>query len=399
MPGAGEAILALEAALRDGIPFRLVLADSHMPDSDGFALAERIKRHSELQSTVIMMLSSDDGPDHVARCEELGIVSYLLKPIKQSELFDCIVAGLGITSAEMNQVSVAEGAVTQTRPLRILLAEDSPVNQKLAIGVLERYGHHIVVANHGKEAVAILAAQPAFDLVLMDVQMPEMDGYEATAKIRELEKGLGGEAAGSRDWGLDQGARPKTPKSEPLIPNLQSPIPTRHVPIIAMTAHAMKGDRERCLEAGMDAYIAKPIRAKKLLQTIEEVLVNQPASSNPPRGANREQFDWSEAREAVQGDEGLLRVVVEAMLEECPLVMAAIRQSLAGKDAAAVRLNSHRLKGAVRYFSSSGAYQAAYRLEVMGEQGNLDKAEEAFSALEGEIERLMPILVDYVRGG
>jgi CheY-like chemotaxis protein len=208
-----------------------------MPELDGFELARQVKLDPELGSTVIMMLTSGDRPGDIARCEQLGVAAYLLKPIHQSELLESITLALGaVTSQGDGATPIAVEEPLPLRPLRILLAEDSLVNQKLAGGLLAKYGHTVVVANDGNEALAALEAQE-FDLVLMDVQMPGMDGFEATAAIRAREKHSG-----------------------------------RHVPIVAMTAHAMKGDRERCLEAGMDDYVAKPISVKHLLAKIGAVL-------------------------------------------------------------------------------------------------------------------------------
>jgi two-component system, sensor histidine kinase and response regulator len=235
---AQQALEALRQAHQAGRPFSLVLDDACMPAVDGFQLAEHIRADKNLGSTIIMMLTSGDRPGDVQRCSQLGIGTYLLKPIKQSELFDALMSELGITSAEDESTAAsAEQSVTaESRPLRVLLAEDSLFNQKLAVALLEKRGHSVTVAQHGREALAAIE-QNAFDLVLMDVQMPEMDGLEATRAIREWEK--------DRDHRL---------------------------PIVAMTAHAMKGDRERCLEAGMDAYVAKPVRAKDLFETIDQVM-------------------------------------------------------------------------------------------------------------------------------
>ena len=234
---AQEALPLLRRAQRAGKACSLVLIDANMPEIDGFDLAEELKADGDLGSTVIMMLTSGDRPGDVARCEQLGVAAYLLKPVKQSELFDAIVMALGITSAEdETPETVVAQPSGQTAAFRVLLAEDSLVNQKLATGILEKRGHTVAIANHGREALAALAAQ-AFDVVLMDVQMPEMDGFETTAAIRAEEEETG-----------------------------------THLPIIAMTAHAMKGDREQCLAAGMDAYVAKPIRAKELLEAIRAVL-------------------------------------------------------------------------------------------------------------------------------
>ncbi len=362
--GASEALAVLRRAYGAGEPFALVLTDANMPDVDGFALAEQIKRDTQLSSTVIMMLTSGDRPGDVTRCEQVGVAAYLLKPIKQSELFDAVAMALGITTPEdeVSQAAVTERP-SRIRPLRVLLAEDSLVNQKLAVGLLEKHGHTVVVANHGREAIAAWESQP-FDLVLMDVQMPEMDGFEATAVIRTKEKRT-----------------------------------AAHIPIVAMTAHAMKGDRERCLEAGMDAYIAKPIRAQEVFDTIEAVLGGSAQAAAPPEQAppGEQALDWSEALRAVKGDHALLQTVVAAVLQESPRMMRAVRRAIADGDAAALRLAAHTLKGSIRYFGPSPAYDHAVCLERMGEQGNLQNAQGILAALEKEMGRLTPLLLDLAR--
>ncbi len=363
-----EALKRLREAQAVGGPFRLVLTDANMPRRDGFSLTEEIKHDPELGSTVIMMLTSGNRPGDIARCKELGVATYLLKPIKQSELFDAIMVALGITHVDEEERGAAgRRPPRRVRPLRILLAEDSLVNQKLAVGLLERQGHSVAVANNGREAVAALETGE-YDLVLMDVQMPEMDGLEATAAIRHREQQT-----------------------------------DRHVPIIAMTAHAMKGDRERCLAAGMDEYIAKPIRAHRLFDTIDALVGDREGESPPPEeepgGESGRIFRFEDALAAVKGDEELLRVVVETFLAEAPRLMQEIRNALAAKDPAALRIAAHTLKGSIRYFGSTRAFDLAFRLESLGRSGNLEGAEETWEQLDAEIVLLTRVLVDYLQEG
>ena len=363
--GVDEALEVLRQAQQDDEPFGLILTDANMPEIDGFALAHRVKRDGELQSTVIMMLTSGDRPGDVARCERLGIASYLLKPVKQSELFDAIVMALGVTAAE--EPEPAEESASSAAPLppqRVLLAEDSLVNQKLAVGLLQKYGHTVVVANHGREALAAWQAQP-FDVILMDVQMPELDGFEATEAIRTRERKTG----------------------------------TR-TPIIALTAHAMKGDRRRCLEAGMDAYVAKPIRVQQLLETMRSVigapdgpLPESPSDRAVASGAESP-VDWSEALATVEGDRALLGEMIEAFREESPRLMDAIRQAVADGDGEALRIAAHTLKGPLRSFGAGAAFEPAFRLEQIGRQGDLTDAEATSVVLEAELARLLPALDD-----
>ncbi len=232
---AVQAMDLLQAANRAGTPYPLVLTDAHMPDIDGFTLTKSLRSDPDLAATKVIMLTSGDRPEDTAHCAGLGIAAYLLKPAKQSELLEAIERTMGVLTAKRDLTATMANAPV-TRPLRILLAEDSMVNQKLAVALLERQGHTVVIATNGREAVKAVDRE-SFDLILMDVQMPEMDGMEATAAIRLREEANG-----------------------------------MHTPIIAMTAHALKGDRERCLQAGMDGYVAKPIRPKELYRTLAAAL-------------------------------------------------------------------------------------------------------------------------------
>jgi signal transduction histidine kinase/DNA-binding response OmpR family regulator len=233
--GGLAALSELQHAVALSTPFPLVLLDACMPDMDGFALAERIREMPELAGATIMMLASADLLGDAARCRALGIAAYLAKPVTQSSLLDAILTVLGSEVPVEAAATLLSAVQEAQRPLRILLAEDNIVNQKLVVRLLEKRGHVVLVAKNGRDALAAVE-QYQFDAVLMDLQMPEMDGFEATAAIRAREKG---------------GPR---------------------LPIIALTAHAMKGDEERCLEAGMDAYASKPIDAKKLFDVIERVV-------------------------------------------------------------------------------------------------------------------------------
>ncbi|HZV60376.1 MAG TPA: response regulator [Candidatus Eremiobacteraceae bacterium] len=225
-----KAVTVLQEAIGLGRIFPLILLDAQMPEMDGFALAECIKRNPEWKSATIMMLSSAGQRGDAKRCRELGVAAYLTKPVRQAELLDAILAALGTKPREKAEVPlVPRHSLRESgERLQILLVEDNTVNQMLAVRLLEKRGHTVVVAENGKEALAVLEKQ-SFDLVFMDVQMPVMDGLQATAAIREREKKTG-----------------------------------RHIPVIAMTAHAMVGDRELCIAAGMDNYITKPIMPDEL---------------------------------------------------------------------------------------------------------------------------------------
>ena len=230
--GGREALAELSAAREAGEPYRLILTDMHMPLMDGFALVEQIRNSPELSTATIMMLTSAGHRGDAARCQELGVSAYLLKPIRQSELREAVARVLGASRQEGAIPLVTRFSLQDAREpnafLSVLIAEDNLVNQRLAVRLLEKRGHQVAVAATGIEALKALEKEK-FDLVLMDVQMPEMDGLEAAMAIRQKEKGSG-----------------------------------FHQPIVALTAHAMKGDREKCLAAGMDGYLTKPIRPQEL---------------------------------------------------------------------------------------------------------------------------------------
>jgi signal transduction histidine kinase/CheY-like chemotaxis protein len=237
--GGRAALQAIEVANGMGRPFPLILLDGQMPDIDGFALAELIQKDPGMMDATIMMLTSAGHLGDAARCRELGISAYLVKPIRQTQLLNGICQVLNRVSTEKNVPLVTRHTLEETsHRSHVLLAEDNVVNQILAIRLLEKRGYSVIVANNGEEAVEALK-NGHIDVVLMDIQMPVMDGFEASAAIRAKEKLNGG-----------------------------------HVPIIAMTAHALKGDQERCIASGMDAYISKPIRTSELFSTIESVLKN-----------------------------------------------------------------------------------------------------------------------------
>jgi len=366
------ALTTLEQAVEAGAPFPLVLLDAMMPEMDGFAVAERIKHTPRLAGATIMMLTSARQPGDAARCRELGIMAYLTKPIKPSDLFDAILKALtqasedfrpqsgqnGVPSGLESTSPVLESKSPLRRRLRILLAEDNLVNQTLAVRLLEKHGHTVAVANNGKEALAAFEKE-SFDLVLMDVQMPEMDGFEATAAIREKEKGTGG-----------------------------------HIPIIAMTAHAMKGDRERCLAAGMEDYISKPVRAKELFEAIDRIVTNEtPLRAEETQESMTVQVINPEEILALLGDDrALLRELVNLFLQEAPRMLARIQQALACGDSKELERAAHSLKGALGNLAAPAAYEVALRLETLGREGDLTGAEKAFATLEAEIGRLKPAL-------
>jgi two-component system sensor histidine kinase/response regulator len=242
--GGRAALQALEIAKSTGHPFPLILLDGQMPDMDGFALAAQIQKDPGLLAVTIMMLTSAGHLGDAARCRDLGVSAYLVKPIRQTELLDGICQVLNKVASPKSMPLVTRHTLREDKHRsRVLLAEDNPVNQTLAVRLLEKRGYFVTVASNGAEAIEAFENNQ-FDLVLMDIQMPLMDGFEATAAIRAKEKLTG-----------------------------------RHIAIIAMTAHALKGDQERCITAGMDGYVSKPIRTSELFSTIESILQNKDSAA------------------------------------------------------------------------------------------------------------------------
>jgi CheY-like chemotaxis protein len=325
-----------------------------MPGMDGFELAERIKTDPQLSSSVIMMLTSAGQQGDAARCRRLGIVAYLLKPIGKSELLSAILGALTQKPADSAPNLVMRPSPPRTsRKLRVLVAEDNPVNQKVVLRMLEKMGHIPTIAANGKEALATLAAN-SFDLLFMDVQMPEMDGLTATKIIREGEKQTG-----------------------------------LRLPIIAMTAHAMRGDQEVCLEAGMDGYISKPVSGKRIEETIASLLISEPEVGPLPIvkvvPSSLISWDGAKALERVDGDEQLLHEIVQIFLEESPKQLADLKRAVTEADAQLVERTAHGFKGELGYLGMPTLSQRAHELEQMGHTCNLDHATEVFAVFEAEV--------------
>jgi two-component system sensor histidine kinase/response regulator len=236
VPSGTEALRILKR--KRGRGFALALVDANMPDMDGFELIDRIRKDPALKGLKIMILTSSDRLGDVDRCRDLSVQAYLMKPVKQSELLDAILLAQGsrLAAGAAPEIITRPVPAADGPPLRILLAEDNPINQKVAVHILEKRGHRVRTAGNGNQVLEALEAEE-FDVILMDVQMPVLDGFEATARIREREERTGG-----------------------------------HVPVIALTAHALKEDRKRCLEAGMDDYVSKPLKPEELFRTLDRVV-------------------------------------------------------------------------------------------------------------------------------
>jgi PAS domain S-box-containing protein len=355
-----SAMEALRRAHIEGNPFRLVLLDAHMPGMDGFDVAAQVKHDPHLRGTTLILLTSAGHTEDIARAKSLGAAAALTKPAKQSELWDTIITALHGGGRQKSRPSVAQRRATiASRPLRILLAEDNPVNQEVAVHLIERRGHSVIVAENGRQAIEALERHK-FDLVLMDVQMPEIGGLEATRIIREKEKASG-----------------------------------QHLPIVAMTAHTMHGDREQCLEAGMDGYLAKPIDPKTFLQTVERISERSAESGSPQGGGatgDTGALDSKALLARFSGNRKLLRNIVKTFREDCPRMMDRIRTALTARDAVSLADGAHALKGSIGNFGESAALETTREMEKAARQGKLDGTWELYATLEDQIALLLPAL-------
>jgi PAS domain S-box-containing protein len=358
----GRAALAiLEKAAKSGRAFSLVLMDGMMPEMDGFEAARRISQNPKFRKVKLILLTSTMQRENDALLRAMRVAACLTKPAKQSELLDAIINALSSASGSkvFRSPRIPHRIGRARRPLRILVAEDNPVNQELVLELLKQRGHMAVVAENGQRALAA-ARDGNFDAVLMDVQMPRMSGIEATRAIREAEKATGA-----------------------------------HVPIIAMTAHAMKGDPERCLEAGMDGYVSKPIQAAELFKAVEGLAVppgrlkgnvgkERPGASGLEPGSLLDRFG---------GDTTLLRRLVRVFLDDCPRMVSKMKKAAAAQDAEALVKAAHGFKGAVSNFGATGVLEMARQLEAKARQHDLAAARQMSQQLEAAI----PALVESLR--
>jgi two-component system, sensor histidine kinase and response regulator len=377
------AVAELRRAAAAGEPYPLLLTDAMMPEMDGFMLVEELHKEPGLAPRTIMMLSSADRQTDAARCRRLGMAAYLVKPVKADELQIAILAAISDATRDKRTAAGATTRPERTRPettrpetgtasaaaqpskeLRILLAEDNLVNQRVALHILRKANHSVHAVVNGREAVEALEREP-FDLVLMDVQMPEMDGFEATDAIRTREK-----------------------------------ISGKHMPIVAMTAHAMAGDRDRCLAAGMDEYISKPVHGPDLLRLLQTFAppsapVAAPIAAPSPAVAPKSDkpvFDRETALDRVNGEAELLDEVIELFLTDAPNRLAEVRTALEQGDPKRLQMAAHSLKGAAGYVGADRTSAQALKLEELGRRGELSQAVDEYQLLEREVESLREVL-------
>ena len=349
--GASEALALLRDAHEASSPFALVITDSHMPGMDGFEFVEQIKPMLQQDCPTILMLSSAAHSRDVQRARALGISVHLTKPVRRATLCAAIRSALAETGETGSGTRPARRDPPRKGGLKVLIAEDNAVNQKLAVSIVERAGHFPTVVANGLEALGALE-HGKFDVALMDVQMPVMGGFEATRRLREMEEPAG-----------------------------------RHTPVIAVTARAMKGDREACLAAGMDGYITKPINSAELLRTIEELATG--SSEIELTGGNvgngDEVFDEQQLLAVVQGDRTLAAELAQIFLEELQPRMLEMREAIRTKDANRLQSVAHALKGSSGSVSAPRVAAGAGSLEALARTGQMNGAEQLFEAMAVEV--------------
>lgn len=364
-----EALAALAAAAEAGKPINLALLDCHMPDMGGFELAEKIRKDPRFAGLLMVALTATGQPGDGARCEELGIASYLLRPLAPAELRDALLLTLekGADAQASGELITRHSLRKARRQLNVLLAEDNRVNQRLATHLLQRFGHRVQLAKTGAEAVEALE-NDHFDVVLMDIQMPEMDGVEATRRIRARE---------SEDGSF--------------------------TPIVAMTSHAMVGDRQRFLAAGMDDYISKPISRDRLREILRSIGKTKPAVGELPvedpavdLGGAEEAFDRAILFEQTDGDSELIQTLVEIFGDDTPDLLAVIEDALEADDANALERAAHTIKGALGVFGAEGARGRAELLEITAREGTIEAARQQYPALKTSIFALEVALKELV---
>ena len=358
------ALEEMRRAASNGLPFDLVLTDCHMPRMDGFTFVEELKKDPELARATIMMLTSADRQGAYERCHQLGIAATLLKPLKQLELQQAISDILNRNGHSQRQPAPTSVASPSTNglKLRVLLAEDNQVNQQIAIRMLQKLGHEVTIVENGQLALDALQ-KSEFDVVLMDVQMPVLDGFKTVAAIRDRERLTG-----------------------------------HHQVIIAMTAHAMSGDRQRCLESDMDDYISKPISATAVSEALSRVIEGsrvvlgataQNIVASPDVSLASSSYDFEAALAKFDGDRDFLNELVGIFLQTVPGLIESLKSAVEQRDLLATREAAHLIKGIVANFCADPAYAAALKLEQICRDGNLDDLTSAHHDVIEEVNRLI----------
>ena len=375
VPGGAEALQALSAALEQGDPYQVAILDLQMPDMDGASLARAIKADPRLQETRLMLISSLGKRGDAKRMAEIGFAAYLLKPTRQSDLYDGLATVLaGSSTSQSAQPILTRFALQERRraSTRILLAEDNLTNQQVAVGLIKKLGLQVDVAGNGAEALHALESS-SYDLVLMDIQMPEMDGLEATRRIRDP----------------------------------RSAVRNHQIPIIAMTAHAMHSDREACLEAGTNDYLSKPVSPEALVKALDRWLPRHSGMTKEWLGKPLEPapapikkpavpvFDGGALMARMMGDDDLVRTVAAGFLEDIPRQIGLLKRHLEGGDSHGMEAQAHSIKGASAQVGGERLRAAALDVEKAGNAGDLKAATKLVPELESQFAQLHQAMTEW----
>ncbi|MCP9470702.1 MAG: response regulator [Nitrospira sp.] len=375
-------------------PFELVIADVIMPEKDGLQFVRELRQRAGGRTTPVVLLTPLFQQGYAEQEQQVGPVGYLQKPIRHDQLQNCLRKALALTSkpparqAIRPDLSVGERvpAAHASRRPSLLIVEDNEINQKLAARMVEKLGYRASIASNGREALDALA-EKTYDAILMDCQMPILDGFETTRIIRQREAGAGTAADATT------GGTHKAGTSRP-----------RHIPIIAVTANAMKGDREQCLAAGMDDYLAKPIQLETLRSVLDRWVPHQASSSGRigqraiASHSDVDTFDLTALEANLGGDHQLIRQLVVLFVDQHQTRLAEIKTGLETGDATTVERAAHTLKGAAGNLRAGKVASAAGRIEELARQGRLDDATAAYPRLESEVLRLVRILDRHRQG-
>jgi len=363
-----SALGALLTAEQNDDPFQAAILDKQMPGMDGITLAQIIKSDARIKNTRLVLMTDLGQVGEGKRMEEIGVAAYLTKPVRQSDLFDCLAVVLaGSPSKQPVHPLVTKHLISELRRtnLRILLVEDNAVNQQVALGLLKKLGFKADITNNGAEAINALKIKD-YDLVFMDIQMPVMDGFEATSRIRDTQSGVRNPA----------------------------------VKIIAMTANAMQGDREACLDAGMDDYIAKPVSAQTLIQVLQKcssrpkkneykpIVLDIPESALEVEHTSPDVFDCAGLMERLMNNGDLAHRVMRGYLQEIPRRIGALETAVKNHDVAVAEREAHTIKGMAANVGGGALRQIAYELEQAGRSGDFSTVASGLATLKEQVHRL-----------
>lgn len=366
--GGPQAIRMLQDIVAKQRPLPLVISDVNMPVMDGFMMTERLRSIAQLHDTILIMLTSGGRTGDVKRCEQLGVTAHLIKPVKQSELLDAIIVAVGGQNIRPKALH-SLNSQTDTPPLKILLAEDGKSNQVMAVGMLTKWGHTVEIAENGEQAIALWKSG-SFDVILMDVQMPVLDGFDATRRIRALEVESG-----------------------------------QHIPIVAMTARAMKGDRERCLAVGMDDYVSKPVRKPDLDRALRSLTAvrsderrmnsgdidktNTPMVSDDSAACV---IDWDVALLNVGGERAFLHELLQTAIEESRELTQKLEAAIAARDRKLAKRLAHTIKGGAMAIAAMAMMEAAAAIEAAVEKDDFGIARRKMPLLHTAFQALVEIV-------